>query len=246
MSRTIAIEYEFKFPDQRQRKFVVELDFETLALVNRPAEPLPDWTLLAFHKCSTCPLNSTDSPRCPAAVSMIDLLDFCGNMVSYEEVDVTVTTEARTYSRHTTMEEAVGSLLGLYMTSSGCPIASQLRPLVEMHLPFVTPTEATYRLTSMYLMGKFFQQKRDKTVDWSLDGLVAILKEVQEVNTDFFKRLNTLSKKDAGRNAVVIMNNLAFLASRSITLDKMKRLEGIFAAAMPAAAQLDPGAERRI
>ncbi len=233
MSKMITIEYDFKFADQRQRKITAELDFDTLALVNKKAEPLPEWTLLAFHKCATCPLNSAESPHCPAAVALVDLIDFCNDMVSFEEVDVTVTTEARTYSKHTTMEEAVGSLLGIFMTTSGCPAMSHLRPLVDVHLPFVTPSEATYRLATMHLMGKYFQLKSGKSVEWNLDGLVAILKEVQEVNTHFFQRLNAISKKDSGRNAVVILNNLAFIAGRSIELNKMKRLEAIFAATKP-------------
>jgi hypothetical protein len=233
MPKTISISYQFKFMDGREKTIVAELDFETLALVNQPVEPLPDWTLLKFHKCSTCPLDEATSPRCPAAVGMAELVEFCKDMVSYEEVDVTVTSEARTYFKHTTMEEGVGSLIGVLMAGSACPKMSRLRPLNDSHVPFVSPSEATYRLVSMYLVAKYFQSKAGKQAEWDLNGLVGILKEVQEVKTDFFKRLNAISAKDAGRNAMVLLNNLAFIAGRSIEMNKLQRLEQIFTTALP-------------
>jgi hypothetical protein len=233
MPKTISISYQFKFTDGREKTIVAELDFDTLALVNQPAEPLPEWTLLKFHKCSNCPLAEATSPRCPAAVGMVELVEFCKDIVSYEEVDVTVTTEGRTYFKHTTMEEGVGSLIGILMAGSACPKMSRMRPMIDSHVPFSSPQEATYRLVAMYLVAKYFHSKAGKQADWDLTGLAGILKEVQEVNTDFFKRLNAISTKDAARNGMVVLNNLAFIAGRSIEMNKLQRIEQIFTIALP-------------
>jgi hypothetical protein len=233
MPKTISISYQFKFKDNHAKTFVAELDFDTLALVNQPTEPLPEWTLLKFHKCSNCPLAEATSPRCPAAVGMADLVEFCKDIVSYEEVDVTVTTEARTYFKQTTMEEGAGSLIGILMAASGCPKMARMRPLIDSHLPFASPSEATYRMLSMFLVAKCFQSKAGKHSEWDLNELVGILKDVQEVNTDFFKRLNAISTKDAARNAMVVLNNLAFIAGRSVEMNRLQRLEQLFTTALP-------------
>tara|TARA_B100000686_G_scaffold86198_1_gene93073 strand:- start:90 stop:251 length:162 start_codon:yes stop_codon:yes gene_type:complete len=47
-------------------------------------------------------------------------------------------TDERCYVEHTTMTEAVSSLLGIYMVTSGCPVMDKLRPMVRFHLPLAT------------------------------------------------------------------------------------------------------------
>lgn len=62
-------------------------------------------------------------------------------------------TEERTYSKDTLLQQGLASLLGIVMTTSGCPVLEPLKPMVRFHLPFATLTETVYRMVSMCLVG---------------------------------------------------------------------------------------------
>lgn len=222
--------YTFTLPNGAAKRFEVRLNRDTLAMVQEPRASYPEWTNLTFHRCPGCPLDEARHPRCPVAVNITDLIDFFKDLDSFVEADVRVETEARAYSKHTTLQKGASSLIGLYMVTSGCPVLDKLRPMADTHLPFATTEETTYRTLSMYVLAQHFLYKRGKAPDWEMKGLVAFLSRVQEVNTAFCKRLGAIGIKDASLNAVVILNTLGMMTGITIEEDTMDRLRGLFKA----------------
>ncbi|MCH6545787.1 MAG: hypothetical protein IH796_07270 [Deltaproteobacteria bacterium] len=153
---TISIQYKFTFSDKSVREFNVRLDGETLSLIRRERSSVPDWTRLSYRKCPNCPLSDKLHPNCPIALNLVEVVEFFKNSISYEEVDVEIITEARNYLKHSDLQTAISSLIGIFMVTSGCPVMDKLRPMVKTHLPFATPEETIYRILSMYLLAQYF------------------------------------------------------------------------------------------
>ena len=49
-NQTIVFNYKFKFKNNFEKEFNVELDPETLNLIHTPKSPYPEWTSLNFFK----------------------------------------------------------------------------------------------------------------------------------------------------------------------------------------------------
>lgn len=229
-TKNITYRYSFRLGDGREKEFEVRLDGKTLGMVLAPSSSYPPWTALHCCQCPHCPLRDDEFPHCPIAVNLVDLVDFFNDSISYEEIDVQIETDERRYTRHTTMQKAVSSLLGIYMVTSGCPVMDKLRPMVRFHLPFATVEESTYRAISMYLMAQFFRFKRGKEPDWELKNLVDIYKDVQTVNASFRKRLSQIENKDTNANALVILDTFAVTILLAINEDQMDDFETLFQA----------------
>jgi hypothetical protein len=225
---TISRRYVITFKDGTRKSFAVEIDAETLSLVPKPRSSYPDWTRLGFRQCPNCPLEDARHERCPVAANLADVVESFAAFPSYEDVDVAVESENRTYTRHGALQTAASSLIGLYMVTSGCPILDRLRPLVDMHLPFMNRRETVYRMVSMYVMAQFFRQKAGETADWELTGLVRCLEEIRTVNVSFCERLRAIEAKDASVNALVILSMLGDVPSRLVTKKDLARLERIY------------------
>jgi len=225
MSKTI--DYVFKFGDGQEHRFSTELDAATLAIVPKANDPMPDWTLLSFQQCAGCPLTSATHPRCPVAANLTEIAEFFKTYVSYEEVDVTVVTEQRTYSKHTSVEEGLASLLEIYLVGSGCPVMDKMRPVIDNHLPFATPQEATWQHLTAYLTAQYLLAKKDIPGDVKADALPAILNELKDTSTAFMQRLKAMEKKDALRNSMVVLTNLITMAGRAIVANRFQRIEAI-------------------
>jgi hypothetical protein len=226
--KPITYRYRIAFGDGVERAFAVDIHAESLGLLRQDRASYPEWTRLGFHRCPNCPLEESRHPRCPVAESVAELVDAFGDFPSYEQVDVVVESKNRTYSRHTSLQTAVSSLLGLYMVTSGCPILNQLRPMVDMHLPFMNREETLYRMLTMYLLAQYFREKNGQPADWDLEGLTRLLGEIRKVNVAFCERLNAIEIKDASVNAVVILSTLGDFPNRLITKRDLARLERIF------------------
>ncbi len=226
----LSFTYRLEFDDGQVREFTVQLDRETLQLVSDNREPHPEWTKLDFHQCPNCPLDAARHSHCPVAINITGLIDATADLVSHEEAKVTVQTESRTYSKRTAAQNVIGSLIGIYMPTSGCPILDKLRPMVETHLPFSSIQDTIYRMTSMYLLGQYFLHKNGKPASWDLRGLSNMLGEVQVVNTQFCQRLSGIETmdKDASLNAVNLLHSMSLMTSLSIEEDELTHWENIF------------------
>jgi hypothetical protein len=205
----IVIEYKYTFKSGVLKKFTMALDKATLALqlAKRPDPPL--WTLLGHKKCENCTLVEKDKLYCPVALNFADIAEQFKDIVSHEKVDVVVTTEERVYSKETTIQQGLSPLVGIIMTTSGCPIMDHLKPMVRFHLPFASLEETIFRMASMYLMAQYFQKQDNGTPPWTLEGLTKVYVEVGIVNRDFALRLRDAAKKDANVNALVNLDCFA-------------------------------------
>jgi hypothetical protein len=225
---SISYHYTFTFPDGRTKEFDVKLDAVTLALIRQKDPLYAQWAKLSYHQCSICPLHVAASEYCPVAVSLEELVEFFKDSISYEEVDVTIRTEARMYTRHVSLQKGVSSLLGIYMVTTGCPVMEKLKPMVRFHLPFASPEETMYRVISMYLFAQYFIYKEGGKPDWDLEDLVKIYNDIKIVNQSFFERLSALQIQDASLNALAILHNFANYVTFAIDDDMLQRIKLTF------------------
>jgi hypothetical protein len=219
--------YRFGLPDGRRLEFGIELSANTLASRRRPRDQYPAWTALDFMKCPNCPLQASQQPRCPIAENLVDVAQAFKDAQSFAEVDVEVEYQERRYSKRTSMQQALSSLIGVFMVTSGCPVLDKLRPMVDTHLPFMSPEESTYRTITMYLLAQYFRMRRGLRADWELKELVSFLEACRLTNSSFVRRLQAVGVGDASLNALAVLNTLGEITSLTIDGD-MRRLERLF------------------
>jgi hypothetical protein len=150
--------------------------------------------------------------------------------VSYEEVKVFITTEARSYVKRTTLQKSLSSLIGIYMVTSGCPTMEKLKPMVRHHLPFATEEETKYRVLSMYLLAQFFIARRGGEPDWEFTRLVTLYQDIKLLNKSFSERLAHVTRKDASLNALTILDWFAESLTFSIGREHLDEIESLFTA----------------
>jgi hypothetical protein len=219
--------YRFSFADGRQKQFLVRLDHDTLSLIGETRESYPDWTALGHEQCPNCPLNVADHPRCPVARNLVDVVDAFRDELSFAEVAVEVETGERVYRKTAPLQEGLSALIGIVTVSSGCPVLDRLRPMVDTHLPFMSPEESTYRMITMHLLAQYFRVRRGETPDWGLDELVRLLAECRTTNAALVRRVQTRGIKDASLNALARLNTMGEITALSIDGD-LERLASIF------------------
>ena len=225
------ITYRFSFPDGELKEFHLELERPELRLHKTTvASDLPVWTELAHQRCPNCTLCEKTNSHCPVAVNLVGVVEAFNDVFSYEESDVEVITQARIFTARARNTHAVGSLIGIYMVTSGCPVMDKLRPMVLTHLPFATTEESVYRSISMYLLAQYFRYKKGLVPDWDLKEFTAFYDEVSAVNQAFVKRLTTFVERDASLNAVVLLNCFATATRRVITQERFVEVEKMFGA----------------
>lgn len=222
--------YKFTLTDNTEKDFNIKLDRKTMNLIQAERESYPKWTELGFHKCPNCSLGDARHKYCPAATSLIDLIEFFSKHISYEEADVMVEVEERKYEKHTTLQRGLSSLIGIYMVTSGCPVMEKLKPMVRYHLPFATQEETKYRVLSMYLLAQYFMRKHNQGADWKMKRLVGIYNNIRIVNDYFCKRLSGVEIEDAGVNAVVILDCFASAVIFSMGQEEIEKIEPLFSA----------------
>ena len=223
----LFFDYNFRFNDGSEENIRIFLDPVTLQYLPLRDLKGDEWTRLEHHKCGNCPLDSGNNPHCPVALSIEDMIKTFSEKFSHESAKITVKTRERTYSEDTTVQKGISSMMGILMVSSGCPVMDKLRPMVRFHLPFPTVLETTFRTTSTYLLGQFFQKKRDSTSNFTFEGLVEIYRGVNMVNRAMAKRIRSMTGKDASVNALIILDAFATDVHLSIE-DQIEELEPFF------------------
>jgi hypothetical protein len=204
-----VVKYHFIFDSGSERDFTVQLDPTTLQDTSPQPNPPPDWAKLDYQKCPNCPLRSEDVPYCPAATSLSSVVPAFADIHSFEKADIRVEVSGRVITSRTDVQTGLGSLLGLQLAASGCPVLAKLRPMVRFHLPFATQEETIFRATAMYLVGQYLRAQAGEVPDWSLVGLADIYRAVGIVNRAFALRLRAAGKKDANLNAVIVLDCFA-------------------------------------
>lgn len=220
--------YKFEFPDRPPEEFVIFIDSCSLEVHAPGPNSMPPWTELSFKQCPHCPLDPAKAPHCPVALSIAGIIDRFESLVSHHDTTVTVTTDKRTYTCATTVQRALGSLLGLTMATSGCPHMAFLRPMAHFHLPVFTSKENTYRVVGTYFIGQFFRKKMGENADLDLSGLVRFYEQVETVNRYTIERIRSVASKDAPVNAIIILDYIAKNTSMAIE-EQLKEIRDLWA-----------------
>lgn len=199
----VRIKYTFNFDDGSSSNFDVKLNRDLL-FQQVSVQPPPAWTKLRHHQCRNCPLNEQQSPHCPVAVNLNELIPVCDKLTSHDELAVVVDTEERTISQRITAQRAISALMGLIMATSGCPRTSFFKAMARFHLPFSSPEETIYRVTSTFLLAQYFKQGLN-TADVFAE-LEKIYSEMRLVNSSMADRLRSAVKTDASLNAITLLD----------------------------------------
>ena len=215
------VRYEFRFPDGR-------LWVHGVDLAPVPPEPGPEWARLGFQQCGNCPLKVAEIRDCPFATALARPMAVLARSPSYEEVAVTVSWRGREVRQHTTLQRALGSLLGLLGATSGCPHTRMLRAMAWFHEPFSSSSETFYRVVGTYLLGQHLRQERGLEPDWNLDGLRELYRNLRQVNLGMAGRLRAAAEEDSSLNGLILLDLLA--ADTLYSLDSYEgELDGFFA-----------------
>ena len=226
---TLSITYSFTFASGARKSFPLHLDKATLELRVQQQRTPPLWALLNQNKCEICPLDEQHHSYCPVAVGLAGVVEEFKDFISHEKARVAVMVEERIYAKDATVQQGLTPLLGIIMTTTGCPIMEQLKPMVRFHLPFASLTETVFRMSSMFLMAQFLRHREGKSAVWSLEGLTQVYIEVGKVNRDFAQRLHVAAKKDANVNALVNLDCFAQMVPLAAE-DTLNEIRPYFAA----------------
>ncbi len=203
---SLTFRYIFSFEKDQKKEFNINLDESTLDLQSPSLGDLPEWTKLDFYPCENCPLLEKVS-HCPVAVNLSAIVEEFKAVVSYENATISVETAERTYSKKTSVQKGLSSIIGIVMVTSNCPVMDELRPMTRYHLPFATTEETLFRAVSYYLTRQYFVMMEGGRPDWKLENLDEIYKKVSVVNVGISKRVSQASQKDANVNAIVILHS---------------------------------------
>ncbi len=202
----IDIRYCFTLNGDHSEIIDLSIDDNTLENTKQPSEDLPEWANLGFCQCSHCPLDPETHPYCPVATSLTGVADRFEEIVSHDEVGVTVISKERTTSQQTTAQRAISSLLGLLFATSGCPHTQFFKPMACFHLPLATERETIFRVAGTYLMGQYFRWVEGKDEDLEFLGLAKIYDNVHEVNMGISERLRSALESDSSVNAIIFLD----------------------------------------
>jgi len=220
-----VIVYRLRFASGQRIRIEIDPDvFEEAAI---PAPRRPEWSRLDYHQCTHCPLDPDEVSHCPAALGLARVLPEFEDNISYEHVDVLVETPQRTYRKRTDAQTALGSLMGLCMATSPCPVLEPLRSMAEFHLPFATAHETIFRTVATYLLRQYFVHRDGGDPDLGLEGLAELYDDLETLNQCFAERIRAAADKDAHLNAVVILSTLSARVSMSLDHD-LKMLRRLF------------------
>jgi hypothetical protein len=223
MTQPRRIRYRFELPNGSKKHLDLHFDPRDFRLVNEaPAEP-PFWTELAYNKCGNCPLSGTEHKHCPAAVHMAPAVDSLKALVSFDTVGVTVEQEERTVHTETSAQQALSSVLGLIMATSGCPWTDRLRPMARFHLPFASEMETMYRSVSMFLLARALT---GEDAGRGFEALERLYENLHIVNRDVSRRLGAATRTDPARNAIALLDSYTTLLPLALdsVLDELEPL----------------------
>ncbi|MEW6053045.1 MAG: hypothetical protein AB1552_04535 [Nitrospirota bacterium] len=206
---TITIHYLFTLPNGKQEVMEILLDAETLDLMNKIPESLPEWTMLDYHQCSNCLLALDTHKNCPIAVHFVKLLEIFESLLSFDTIHVDIFTAQRVTTMDTSAQKGASSLMGLIMATSGCPHMAFFKPMARFHLPLSSAEETVYRAASMYLLAQYFRKKEGLKIDLELNGLKELYRNIHIINKSMSGRLRDRYKKDVGPNSLTILDSFA-------------------------------------
>jgi hypothetical protein len=223
MTQELRIRYRFDLPDGSNKHVDLNFAVADFRLSNpTPIDP-PFWTELKFSQCANCPLSTDEYAHCPAALHMAPVVESLKELVSFDVVGVTVTQAERTVHAETTAQQAMSSVLGLIMATSGCPWTDRLRPMARFHLPFASEAETVYRSVCMFLLARELKRVGDAH---GFAELTDLYENLHVVNRDMSRRLGAATRTDPARNAMALLDSYTTLlpAALESSLQELKPL----------------------
>jgi len=221
---TSKFQYRIEFKSGDIFEHSIVLNEDTIEHDNS-SDPPPDWCKLEYQQCPNCPLNKEDSPYCPLARSLVPLTKL-DNAVSYEEVHAEVNMIDKLITTDTTLQQAISSMAGLLIATSGCPISSFFKPMAWYHHPFATQEDTIFRATSVYLLKQYFLAQNGEEYDKGFDGLSKIYDEMHIVNRSIARRISLTFESDSAANAIVLLDLFTKMLPIAIedSLDDIKHI----------------------
>ena len=211
-----TIRYTFRFAADDVVVSEIQLDPETMNCVCEPRDSYPRWVALDYHQCENCPLSLDEFPNCPLAELLPDFVDTFADRISFEEVNIEVETEFRSYTGKTSLQDSLRSLMGIFMAGSGCPHLKPLRPMLLTHLPLASNRETAFKAVSMYLLAQYLREKHGQEPDWEMTQLSEIYQQIHDVNVGFSQRLSAVSPGDANVNSIIKLDLFTFTVPQAI------------------------------
>jgi hypothetical protein len=223
MSEALAITYRFDLPDGSAKTLEFAFDAVDFKMLKTPPDPPPFWTELAFSRCANCPLDERVNAHCPAALQLASALEPLNALVSFDTVGVTVTQAERTVYVQTSAQQAMSSVIGLVMATSGCPWTDHLRPMARFHLPFASEAETVYRSIGMFLLARAIAGSDESQ---GFAALEALYENLHVVNRDMSRRLGAAARTDPARNAMALLDAYTTLLPAALerSLDDLRPL----------------------
>jgi hypothetical protein len=226
MKETLRIRYGFDLPNGSKQRVDLSFDPANFRLTNEvPADP-PFWTELKFSQCANCPLSTDEHSHCPSALHMAPVVELLKELVSFDTVGVTVTQAERTVHAETTAQQALSSVLGLIMATSGCPWTDRLRPMARFHLPFASEAETVYRSVCMFLLARELVGVGEKP---GFATLTDLYENLHVVNRDMSRRLGAATRTDPARNAMALLDSYTTLLPAALE-SQLTELKPLFEA----------------
>jgi hypothetical protein len=208
---THRITYRFGLPSGARFELPLALTDEGACLELGDRDTWPAWTALERNRCAHCPLDPAVIPRCPLAAAIVDVVEAADELVSHEQLEVRVIHPAREVRATLPAADALRSLMGLLIPTSGCPHTAFFKPMARFHLPFSDQGETLYRVTSMYQLAQHVRRSRGLDADEGFGGLAEIYANLNVVNMHLVERLQEAAGQDSSRNAVSLLDVFAQL-----------------------------------
>ena len=225
----LEIRYCFGLADGSEEVFHLRLDPQSAEPLDPLPDDLPNWTRMDFQGCADCQLPAS-TVHCPLAGRLEPLVSRLGHLTSFSELDLSVDTPDRQYSKRVPAQDAIASLMGLLNATSGCPKMTFFRPMARFHLPLSNIDETFYRVLSMYMLGQYLRHQNGLPADMEMKGLSDHYAQINVVNKQLVKRLRAAAREDGTLNAAVLLDMLAM--SMPMMLDDLPQIEPLFQAFM--------------
>lgn len=220
--------YTFRLKSGLEKAFHVAVDKSSLSIIYQNSGSFPEWTKLKNFRCSHCILDPKVHEYCPLAINLVDIIQTFQDYNSFDEAEIVVETENRNYSKVTSVQSGVSSMLGIRMVTSGCPVMGKLKPLIPTHLPFASLEETEMRVLSSYLLAQYVKWKKGGEPDWEMTNLINIYEDIRILNHNVSKKIADLEKKDVSINSLIVLNNFADYVSFTLDEKMLEDFETIF------------------
>ncbi len=222
-----TIEYQLKLEDGSVTSYEVDIDKDTMISRVPPMDVIPEWVRLDLTKPHQGPLKASDC--CPIALRLVEPIQKFNGLLSHTRAVTTVVTPERSYVKECDVQDALRSLFGLIMATSGSPLMQPFKYMARYHLPFSTLEETIYRITSTYLMGQLLDGMGRKPIAADLKDIENLYNTMRSLNQDMAARLKEAVKwgGDGTVNAIVILNTYSSLIP-IIIHEELEKLRPLF------------------